>query len=175
MHTTPWPSIGNRQPGRAAVKPRCMPYGRQSRWLSIGNRPPGRAAVHALRGAKPLAEHRQQAARQSRGARPTGGKAVGRVSAIMDTREPIAQLDTRYLSTHTRLADLLVTCGSHVTHAILCERDRLSKHFWQHARMGLRGGVRDCFSTVSASQTRGKRFKQSCTNDSCNEPYIITM
>ena len=28
---------------------------------------------------------------------------------------------------------------------ILCERDRLSKHFWQRARMGLRGGVRDCF------------------------------
>ena len=43
----------------------------------------------------------------------------------------------------------MITCGSHVTHAILCKRDRLSKHFWQRARMGLRGGVRDCFSTVS--------------------------
>ena len=38
-----------------------------------------------------------------------------------------------------------------MTHAILCERDRLSKHFWQRARMGLRGGVRDCFSTVSTT------------------------
>ena len=38
-----------------------------------------------------------------------------------------------------------------MSHAILCERDRLSKHFWQRARMGLRGGVRDCFSTVSTT------------------------
>ena len=58
------------------------------------------------------------------------------------------------MSIHTRLADLLVTCGSHVTRAILCERDRLSKHFWQRARMGLRGGVRDCFSTVSTTVHR---------------------
>ena len=40
-----------------------------------------------------------------------------------------------------------------MTHAILCERDRLSKHFWQRARMGLRGGVRDCFSTISTTVT----------------------
>ena len=38
-----------------------------------------------------------------------------------------------------------------MTHAILCERDRLSKHFWQRARMGLWGGVRDCFSTISTT------------------------
>ena len=76
-----------------------------------------------------------------------------RMAATAKTRlvQPIAQLETRYLTTHTCLAELLVTCGSHVTHAILCERDRLSKHVWQRARMGLRGGVRDCFSTVSTT------------------------
>ena len=41
-----------------------------------------------------------------------------------------------------------------MTHAILCERDRLSKHFWQRARMGLRGGVRARIDTVSTTVHR---------------------
>ena len=52
---------------------------------------------------------------------------------------------------HTRLADLLVTGGSHVSHAILLDRSRPSKHFWARARIGLWSGVRDRFSTVSTT------------------------
>ena len=59
------------------------------------------------------------------------------------------------MNIHTRLTDLLVTGGSHVSHAIglaiLLDRSRPSKHFWARARIGLWRGVRDRFSTVSTT------------------------
>ena len=55
------------------------------------------------------------------------------------------------MNIHTHLTDLLVTGGSHVSHAILLDRSCPSKHFWARARIGLRRGVRDRFSTVSAT------------------------
>ena len=57
------------------------------------------------------------------------------------------------MSLYTRLTDLLVTGGSHVSHAILLDRSRPSKHFWARARIGLWRGVRlrDRFSTVSTT------------------------
>ena len=55
------------------------------------------------------------------------------------------------MNLHTRLVDLLVTGGSHVSHAILLARSRPSKHFWARARIGLWRGVRDRFSTVSTT------------------------
>ena len=55
------------------------------------------------------------------------------------------------MNLHTRLTDLLVTGGSHVSHAILLDRSRPSKHFWARARIGLWRGVRDRFSTVSTT------------------------
>ena len=55
------------------------------------------------------------------------------------------------MSLHTRLTDLPVTGGSHVSHAILLDRSRPSKHFWARARIGLWRGVRDRFSTVSTT------------------------
>ena len=55
------------------------------------------------------------------------------------------------MNLHTRLTDLLVTGGSHVSHAILLDRSRPSKHFWACARIGLWRGVRDRFSTVSTT------------------------
>ena len=56
------------------------------------------------------------------------------------------------MNIHTRLADLPVTSGSHVSHAILLDRSRPSKHFWARARrIELWRGVRDRFSTVSTT------------------------
>ena len=55
------------------------------------------------------------------------------------------------MSLYTRLTDLPVTSGSHVSHAILLDRSRPSKHFWARARIGLWRGVRDRFSTVSTT------------------------
>ena len=60
------------------------------------------------------------------------------------------------MSLYTRLTDLLVTGpavtgGSHVSHAILLDRSRPSKHFGARARIGLWRSVRDCFSTVSTT------------------------
>ena len=55
------------------------------------------------------------------------------------------------MNIHTRLTDLLVTGGSHVSHAILLDRSRPSKHFWARERIGLWRGVRDRFSTVSTT------------------------
>ena len=55
------------------------------------------------------------------------------------------------MSLHTRLADLPVTGGSHVSHAILLDRSRPIKNFWAHARIGLWRGVRDRFSTVTTT------------------------
>ena len=52
---------------------------------------------------------------------------------------------------HTRLTDLPVTGGSHVSHAILLDRSRPSKHFWARARIELWRGVRDRLSTVSTT------------------------
>ena len=52
---------------------------------------------------------------------------------------------------HTRLTDLPVTGGSHVSHAILLDRSRPMKHFWARARIELWRGVRDRFSTVSTT------------------------
>ena len=56
-----------------------------------------------------------------------------------------------YEPTATHVSHVWPTYWSRVSHTYLaarapnslryCERDRLSKHFWQHARMGLRGGV----------------------------------
>ena len=46
---------------------------------------------------------------------------------------------------HTRLTDLPVTGGSHVSHAILLDRSRPMKHFWARARIELWCGVRDRF------------------------------
>ena len=40
---------------------------------------------------------------------------------------------------HTRLTDLPVTGGSHVSHAILLDRCRTIKNFWARARI-VRGG-----------------------------------
>ena len=55
------------------------------------------------------------------------------------------------MSLYTRLTDLPVTSGSHVSHAILLDRSRPSKHFGARARIGLWRGVRDRFSTVSTT------------------------
>ena len=55
------------------------------------------------------------------------------------------------MNIHTRLTDLLVTGGSHVSHAILLDRSRPIKNFWARARIGLWRGVRDRFSTVSTT------------------------
>ena len=56
------------------------------------------------------------------------------------------------MSLYTRLTDLPVTSGSHMSHAILLDRSRPSKHFWARARIGLWRGVRrDRFSTVSTT------------------------
>ena len=55
------------------------------------------------------------------------------------------------MSLHTRLTDLPVTGGSHVSHAILLDRSRPSKHFGARARIELWRGVRDRFSTVSTT------------------------
>ena len=55
------------------------------------------------------------------------------------------------MNIHTRLTDLLVTGGSHVSHAILLDRSRPSKHFGARARIGLWRSVRDRFSTVSTT------------------------
>ena len=55
------------------------------------------------------------------------------------------------MSLHTRLTDLLVTGGSHVSHAILLDRCHPIKNFWARARIGLWRGVRDRFSTVSTT------------------------
>ena len=55
------------------------------------------------------------------------------------------------MNLYTRLTDLLVTGGSHVSHAILLDRSRPSKHFGARARIGLWRGVRDRFSTVSTT------------------------
>ena len=55
------------------------------------------------------------------------------------------------MNIHTRPTDLLVTGGSHVSHAILLDRSRPSKHFWARARIGLWRGVRDRFSTISTT------------------------
>ena len=67
------------------------------------------------------------------------------------------------MSLYTRLTDLPVTSGSHVSHAILLDpgNDRVpystapleqaDKHFWARARIGLWRGVRDRFSTVSTT------------------------
>ena len=67
---------------RAVAIDTCKPRSEPSPPLrhhtaSLARHAPGIAAAHGLRAAKPLAEHRHQAARQSRGARTTGGKAVG--------------------------------------------------------------------------------------------------
>ena len=55
------------------------------------------------------------------------------------------------MSLYTRLTDLPVTGGSHVSHAILLDRSRPIKHFWARARIELWRGVRDRFSTVSTT------------------------
>ena len=55
------------------------------------------------------------------------------------------------MSLYTRLTDLPVTSGSHVSHAILLDRSRPSKHFGARARIELWRGVRDRFSTVSTT------------------------
>ena len=55
------------------------------------------------------------------------------------------------MNLYTRLTDLLVTGGSHVSHAILLDRSRPSKHFGARARIELWRGVRDRFSTVSTT------------------------
>ena len=55
------------------------------------------------------------------------------------------------MNIHTRLTDLLVTGGSHVSHAILLDRSRPIKNFWARARIELWRGVRDRFSTVSTT------------------------
>ena len=55
------------------------------------------------------------------------------------------------MSLYTRLTDLLVTGGSHVSHAILLDRCRPIKNFWARARIGLWRGVQDRFSTVSTT------------------------
>ena len=55
------------------------------------------------------------------------------------------------MNLYTHLTDLVVTGGSHVSHAILLDRSRPSKHFWARARIGLWRGVRDRFSTVSTT------------------------
>ena len=55
------------------------------------------------------------------------------------------------MSLYTRLTDLLVTGGSHVSHAILLDRCHPIKNFWARARIGLWRGVRDRFSTVSTT------------------------
>ena len=55
------------------------------------------------------------------------------------------------MNIHTRLTDLLVTGGSHVSHAILLDRSRPSKNFWARARIELWRGVRDGFSTVTTT------------------------
>ena len=64
-------------------------------------------------------------------------------------------LDIRSMNIHTRLTDLtLVTGGSHVSHAILLDRSRPSKHtfgIWARARIGLWRGVRDRFSTITTT------------------------
>ena len=56
------------------------------------------------------------------------------------------------MSLYTRLTDLPVTGGSHVSHAILLDRSRPSKHFGARARIELWRGVRDRFSTVSTTE-----------------------
>ena len=56
------------------------------------------------------------------------------------------------MSLYTRLTDLLVTGGSHVSHAILLDRCHPIKNFWARARIGLWRGVRDRFSTVSTTE-----------------------
>ena len=55
------------------------------------------------------------------------------------------------MNIHTRLTDLLVTGGSHVSHAILLDRSRPSKNFWARAWIELWRGVRDGFSTVTTT------------------------
>ena len=55
------------------------------------------------------------------------------------------------MNIHTRLTDLLVTGGSHVSHAILLDRCRPIKNFWARARIGLWRGVQGRFSTVSTT------------------------
>ena len=55
------------------------------------------------------------------------------------------------MSLYTRLTDLPVTSGSHVSHAILLDRSRPSKHFGARARIELWRGVQDRFSTVSTT------------------------
>ena len=55
------------------------------------------------------------------------------------------------MNLYTRLTDLLVTGGSHVSHAILLDRCHPIKNFWARARIGLWRGVRDRFSTVSTT------------------------
>ena len=55
------------------------------------------------------------------------------------------------MSLYTRLTDLPVTGGSHVSHAILLDRCRPIKNFWARARIGLWRGVQDRFSTVSTT------------------------
>ena len=55
------------------------------------------------------------------------------------------------MSLYTRLTDLPVTSDSHVSHAILLDRSRPSKHFGARARIELWRGVQDRFSTVSTT------------------------
>ena len=55
------------------------------------------------------------------------------------------------MSIYTRLTDLPVTSGSHVSPAILLDRSRPSKHFWARARIELWRGLRDGFSTVTTT------------------------
>ena len=60
------------------------------------------------------------------------------------------------MSLYTRLTDLPVTSGSHVSHAILLDPkesglQRDSKHFGGRARIELWRGVQDRFSTVSTT------------------------
>ena len=56
------------------------------------------------------------------------------------------------MSLYTRLTDLPVTSSSHVSHAILLDRSRPSKHFGARARIELWRGVQDRFSTVSTTE-----------------------
>jgi len=63
----------------------------------------------------------------------------------------IEELDTRSMSLSARPYDLLVTVGSHALHADSSRAPPPGRHFWPHARMGLRGGVRARFDTVSTT------------------------
>ena len=63
---------------------------------------------------------------------------------------------------HTRLTDLPVTGGSHVSHTILLDRSRPSKHFGVCARIELWCGVRDRFSTASATSAVYETASANC-------------